>query len=135
MIVAKSPLTFTPLKGGIKLLPDDTENLRTRERTELSGPINLFDSSPYEKSVPMKKTVVEDPMDLAPGKVEGGIWAPKIDDTAFDFDWPSEEIRKACEEFFGEDIESELPALNWIPLESTLDQGVDENEMELHIEH
>ena len=51
-------------------------------------------------------------------EVVGGIWATggkDFDGEKFEFDWPSEEIRRACEEIFGTEGErDELPVLNWI---------------------
>ena len=139
LIVAKSPLTFTPQNGGIKLLPEhvDPEEHQMRERTESPGPINLFDSSPYEKSVPRKPSLTESSMDRETrGNVEDGIWAPKSEDEKFKFAWPSEEIRKACEEYFAKDDGNELPALNWIPVENARrDHGVKASDMELDIQH
>ena len=36
------------------------------------------------------------------------------DTTELEFDWPSEEIKRACEDLFPGNKEWMLPALNWI---------------------
>ena len=47
------------------------------------------------------------------------MYAPEIkDDQKFEFDWPSEAIKKACEEMFPTGKEWIFPALNWIPAEN-----------------
>jgi len=67
------------------------------------------------------QTIVN-PFSLPQANIEGGtgpgIQAPPIrDNEKFEFDWPSEEIRLACEALFVKDEEWKLPALNWIPME------------------
>ena len=48
-------------------------------------------------------------------QIEGGILAPAVNDAEeFLFDWPSEEIKSACEELFPGDKEWNWPALNRI---------------------
>jgi len=50
--------------------------------------------------------------------VIGGISAPEVDDSVdLEFDWPSEAIKRACEELFPGNKQWILPALNWIPPE------------------
>jgi hypothetical protein len=47
--------------------------------------------------------------------VRGGIEAPPVDDeTELEFDWPNEEIKRACEALFPKGDDAELPVLNWI---------------------
>ena len=47
--------------------------------------------------------------------IEGSIPAPPIDDVSeLPFDWPSEEIKRACEDLFPGDKECKLPVLKWI---------------------
>jgi hypothetical protein len=47
--------------------------------------------------------------------LESGISAPTIHDSEeFQFEWPSEEIKRACEMLFPGSKEWNLPALNWI---------------------
>ena len=47
------------------------------------------------------------------------MYAPEIkDDLKFEFDWPSEAIKKACEEMFPDGKAWIFPALNWIPMEN-----------------
>jgi hypothetical protein len=76
------------------------------------GPINLFESKPSEKS-PKPATMIEET--ISEEQIEGGIVAPTISDAEeFLFEWPSEEIKRACEELFPGDQEWNLPALNWI---------------------
>jgi hypothetical protein len=140
LTLAKSPLTFTPQKGGISLFSKDVQEKTPRQRTESPGPINLFDSNPYEnlRLTQREKTVQEKlPVEHEAGNdhVGGGIWAPKITDTEFEFDWPNDEIKKACEEFFVEDSGTELPALNWIPVDNGKgeNKGVIVDEMEVDI--
>lgn len=101
---------------------DNTGGLKSRQRTESPGPINLFDSTPYEKlgshSSRGKSTI----RDTAPveGNLGRGIRAGKPAGTSeFHFDWPSEAIKRACEEVFVSDsVVEELPALDWIPDET-----------------
>jgi hypothetical protein len=60
-------------------------------------------------------------------RIEGGIAAPNVDDTTeLEYDWPSEEIRRACEELFPGNKEWMLPALNWIAPD---DNGGEQGEM------
>ena len=60
--------------------------------------------------------------------LERGISAPEIkDNEEFVFDWPSEDIKRACEELFPGSAEWSLPALNWIASE---DPPHDENTSE-----
>ena len=76
------------------------------------GPINLFESKPVEKS-PEPMTMIEET--ISDEQIEGGIAAPEINDAEeLLFDWPSEEIKRACEELFPGNKEWSLPALNWI---------------------
>lgn len=126
LIIASSPLTFTPQKGGINLFPSDDEDFISRDLTESSGPINLFDSTSYSDFKLMMKENIEEQerkrneemRTMEEETVVGGIWTTNMirDDEKFEFDWPSEEIRKACEEIFVTDDgeREELPALNWI---------------------
>lgn len=122
MIIASSPLTFTPQKGGITLFPvNGDEEIVSRERTESPGPINLFDSTPYKE---FKSMLKEKRVEKAEETVVGGIWASKVSGERFEFDWPSEEIRKACEALFPQQGQNEeLPVLNWIPDEITEGHG------------
>jgi hypothetical protein len=47
-----------------------------------------------------------------------GTAAPVVNDAQqLVFDWPSEEIKQACENMFPRGDEDELPVLNWIPEE------------------
>jgi len=54
------------------------------------------------------------------GNLGRGIRAGKpAGTTEFHFDWPSEAIKRACEEVFVDDtVVEELPALDWIPDEA-----------------
>jgi hypothetical protein len=64
--------------------------------------------------------------------MEGGIWAT-TEPEEFEFDWPSDEIKQACEALFANEQESTLPALNWIPEEQKI--IVDPDEMQDVQEH
>jgi len=112
LIQAKEPLPFTPYTGPITL--DSPPSIDVR------GPINLFDLKPLEPPAPSNVPVepsqpVNTPQPTAEERIVGGIPAPSVDDTAeLEFDWPSEEIKRACEELFPGNKEWILPALNWI---------------------
>jgi hypothetical protein len=55
---------------------------------------------------------------------QGGTEAPPVnDDKELEFDWPSEEIRRACEAMFPHGDPEVLPALKWIPDERDGGQG------------
>src|SRR5579862_507911 len=136
LMAAKTPLTFSPQLGPIDLFSVDT---KPREPT--SGPINLFDNKPYKRiqakadeSVAFGESVQRSYSVVVPqGGVEAvprsRIFAPPIKDSeTFEFDWPSDEIRRACESFFVKDQEWKLPALNWIPAEPT---GLEDDTMRI----
>jgi len=52
------------------------------------------------------------------GRGGDGIVAPPVNDAKeLDFEWPSEEIKRACEEMFPRGDGKELPVLTWIAKE------------------
>ena len=59
-------------------------------------------------------------LDSEGGQEEGGpegngIVAPPVNDAKeLEFEWPSEEIKRACEEIFPQGDGKELPVLTWI---------------------
>lgn len=112
LIQAKEPLPFTPSPGPITL--DSPASI------PVAGPINLFDSKPLEQPAPSNDPIeppqqVNTPQSTEEERIEGGISAPNVDDTTeLEFDWPSEEIKRACEDLFPGNKEWMLPALNWI---------------------
>lgn len=118
LISATSPLPFTPYPGPITLNKTDIQTTDTitldRMEVDTTGPINLFDTKPHQSA--------QSPQGTPPAQesssselLEGGIGAPAVKDTEeFNFDWPSEEIKRACEEMFPGTKEWTLPALNWI---------------------
>ena len=114
---AKSPLPFIPRPGPIVLHQKKAD-------VQIIGPINLFDSKPIESEEPAH---AEERSSLE--EVEGAIFAP-VTNEEFDFDWPSEEIKKACEEMFAKDNDGSLPALNWIAPEDKTDPGGGGGEMQ-----
>lgn len=104
------------------------------------GQINLFGSkptlrenNPQQPVQEMDGVQIEDTVPL-----DGGIRAPPVnDDARFKFDWPSEDIRRACEEFFPGRREWILPVLNWIPPEQHPQEqrGTDDGESMQDIQH
>jgi hypothetical protein len=134
LIVAKTPLSFSPRTGPIDLIriPSETATTEDGEIQTSTGPINLFDEKSYKKpSVePMQEIQTEEKEQEI--RTEGGIWAP-TDPDEFVFDWPSDEIREACEGMFANDKECILPALNWIAEEKK--RVVDLDEMQDVQEH
>jgi hypothetical protein len=114
LIAAKTPLSFSPRTGPIDLIriPSEASAMEDGESQTSRRPINLFDEKSQKQSVePMQEIRVEEKDQEL--RTEGGIWAPS-DPEEFVFDWPSDEIREACEEMFANDKECILPALNWI---------------------
>jgi hypothetical protein len=115
LIAAKTPLSFSPRKGPIDLIriPSETSTLEDGEIQTSKGPINLFDEKSYKKQSvePMQEIRAEEKEQEL--RTEGGVWAAS-DPEELVFDWPSDEIREACEEMFANDEECILPALTWI---------------------
>jgi hypothetical protein len=111
---ATKPLPFTPRR--------QPGNLTHSETSRRQGPINLFDKKPFKQTQSQADGTIE----MMSGEIhtdegrliENGIPAPVIhDNKEFEFDWPSEEIKWACEELFPGNKEWSLPVLNWIAKE------------------
>lgn len=122
------PLPFEPRPGPIDLsrVSSEAPTVEDREtRHNPTGPINLFTKKTNQfgskKTVKKTQTVIEE----GDRRIEGGIWAP-TEPEEFEFDWPSEEIKEACEALFAKDDGSILPALNWIPVEEKNNSDNDE---------
>jgi hypothetical protein len=134
LIVAKTPLSFSRRTGPIDLIriPSEASTTEDGEIQTSTGPINLFDVKPYKNlSVePMQEIQTEEKEQEI--RTEGGIWAP-TDPDEFVFDWPSDEIKEACEGMFANDTECILPALNWIAEEKRV--LIDTDEMQDVQEH
>jgi hypothetical protein len=125
---ANSPLPFIPYPGPITLdkreIPTTSPITLDRMEIDATGPINLFDAKPHQNpKSPQGTPPVQESSSLEP--LEEVIKAPVVKDTeAFNFDWPSEEIKRACEELFPGTKEWTLPALNWIaPEDKTQGDG------------
>jgi hypothetical protein len=126
-------LTFRPQSGPIKLFSRNSEY--THGPSTSTGPIDLFDGQKYTKTIspmPIQPTSMDPIIEPAPslslsthlvnveGESRNGMWAPQIkDNEKFNFDWPSEEIRQACETYFVKDQDWKLPVLNWIAAEES----------------
>lgn len=110
-------MPFNPHRGPIALdqKPTDLQSI---------GPINLFKSKPVEK-LPEPVTMSEET--VSDEQIEGDIVAPTVNDAEeLLFDWPSEEIKRACEELFPGDKEWNWPALNRIAPERKGTDGMGE---------
>ena len=124
LIKAEEPLPFTPYTGPI--------SLDTPGQVDVHGPINLFDPEPLRHQEPPENfssspqrvnTPQSTDEEQIAGGIAGGIAAPRVDDTKeLDFDWPSEEIKSACENLFPGNKEWILPALNWIAPDNRVDE-------------
>lgn len=110
LIKAKSPLPFAPYQGPISL----EDPMKTPTEQSLK-PIDLFDMKPYQRpQLPESEETKDTPFVTSP-QLGGETPAKFTNDTGeLQFDWPSEEIKRACEELFPEQKEWILPALNWI---------------------
>ena len=110
LIIANVPFNFALRPGPIRLNEKTTE---TDTLSHPSGHINFFDFKPYERrpsrTVEERKTV--EPVEVAEPLIEG-LHAPIPNDAdELQFDWPSEEIKLACESLFPGPQEWILPAL------------------------
>jgi hypothetical protein len=59
-------------------------------------------------------------VDTVAPHMDDNIVAPRMDDE-FQFDWPSEEIKAACEEMLPKGKDEVLPTLDWIAPEKVVD--------------
>jgi hypothetical protein len=62
--------------------------------------------------------------------IEGAIHPIQLnDDEPLEFDWPSDEIKRACEAMFPREPDSKLPSLKWIAPDQKRQAGRDEHSM------
>ena len=129
---AKSPLTFTPQRGPIDL---NSESVKPREPGLKA--INLFDGKRFEKK-PLAQARTRKPRSISvstsrtaqiSGGTSRGMEAPVFEDgNEFEFDWPSEEIKRACEVYLAKDQDWIWPPIDFLPSVSTKD-GKEDTEM------
>jgi hypothetical protein len=111
------PLSFEPRPGPIDLsrVSSEASTVEDGETAHnVTGRVNLFDENPYQIRSEEVVKQTPPPIEEEDVRIEGGIWAT-AEPEEFEFDWPSDEIREACEALFANDKESTLPALNWLP--------------------
>lgn len=132
LIPAKSPLTFSPQRGPIDL---NSETVKPRE-PELKA-INLFDGKRFDRK-PLAQARTRKPRSFSVSAfrtaqnssgTSHGMEAPVFGSgDELEFDWPSEEIKRACEAHLAKDQDWIWPAIDFLPSGSTKN-GKEDTEM------